>query len=263
MSAPRFSADLTDGFFVRLDQVAEELQAQARDLLAVWYSESGLRADAWNPHGDASGIFQAMPAILMGLGWPESPAAYRKLTALRQLEWAVRYYRPHRGRLVSVGAIYTATFLPALLSKANDPHFVLCAKNGPLGWAFAPNAVFDTNGDMAITVGELEEAVHRNCRGPRWEEIVSRLDGPPADEAVGLVAEEVDLRTTFGIQRALARLGFDPGPIDGLPGAKTAAAVAEFQEWIGLKADGIFGPRSSLAMAEALQTATPRETELA
>ena len=43
-------------------------------------------------------------------------------------------------------------------------------------------------------------------------------------------------------QRELARLGFDPGPIDGYMGARTREAVRAFQKSRGLAQDGILGP---------------------
>jgi N-acetylmuramoyl-L-alanine amidase len=43
-------------------------------------------------------------------------------------------------------------------------------------------------------------------------------------------------------QRELARLGFDPGPIDGYMGARTREAVRAFQKARGLAQDGILGP---------------------
>ncbi len=44
------------------------------------------------------------------------------------------------------------------------------------------------------------------------------------------------------IQRRLAKLGFNPGPIDGIRGRNTVSALKRFQESRGLVADGIVGP---------------------
>lgn len=48
------------------------------------------------------------------------------------------------------------------------------------------------------------------------------------------------------VQRALQAKGFDPGPIDGVRGRKTIAAIMAFQTAVGLAADGIVG-RQTLA----------------
>ncbi|MDT8323260.1 MAG: TIGR02594 family protein [Bacteroidota bacterium] len=50
------------------------------------------------------------------------------------------------------------------------------------------------------------------------------------------------------IQAALEEQGFDPGPIDGIWGRRTIAAVRRFQAAAGLVADGIVGPITSAAL---------------
>jgi peptidoglycan hydrolase-like protein with peptidoglycan-binding domain len=56
-----------------------------------------------------------------------------------------------------------------------------------------------------------------------------------------------------GIQKALQKLGFDPGKIDGIMGPHTQAAIKQFQQANGLAADGIVGPKTQAALAKALQ----------
>lgn len=64
--------------------------------------------------------------------------------------------------------------------------------------------------------------------------------------------------TTLEIQRQLAALGFDPGPIDGIIGPRTRAAIRAFQTSRGLLVDGIVGPQTRAAFAAATPTpATP------
>lgn len=265
--------DIPASFFPKLDLVAKELGAKSLDMMSVMYSESGCRADAWNDNPktlppekrwNASGLIQFMPFILPGVGWTHGHAAFRRLTATEQLPFVQRYYMQHRGHLGTIGGLYVATFLPALVKYAGDPNYVLTADPDPrtkgesgerLGWAFEPNAAFDKNGDRAITVGELEDAVRRNCRGPRWQELVARLEGLDETPSDTLVSDEFDLRTTIGLQRALQRLGYDPGPIDGLPGRMTSGAVAEYQaDHPPLVVDGIIGPRTRESIELALQT---------
>lgn len=251
----KHTIDIADDFFPGLESVAADVDAKPIHLLSVMMSESGVRANAHNPHGNASGLIQFMPATLAGLGWRSGDAAFRQLSATEQLRFVRAYFLPHKGKLVSAAACYVATFLPALLKHADDPIFVLTAKNGPLGWAYAPNAVFDRNKDYAITVGELEDAIARNCRGLRWAELVARLAG---HAVVPELADGFDLRTTLGLQRALMRLGYEVGDADGVPGLKTRAGVTAFQRDHRLAVDGIYGPKTraalEIALAEAANT---------
>lgn len=56
------------------------------------------------------------------------------------------------------------------------------------------------------------------------------------------------------VQKLLRRLGFDPGPADGLFGDRTEDAVIDFQDSQGLYADGIVGPLMFEAIEKALAT---------
>lgn len=53
---------------------------------------------------------------------------------------------------------------------------------------------------------------------------------------------------TRDVQAALLALGFDPGPVDGLMGLKTRAAIVSFQRAAGLYPDGVAGPKTWLTM---------------
>ncbi len=69
------------------------------------------------------------------------------------------------------------------------------------------------------------------------------LDPAPAPPAF------LDLTTTRGVQARLQALGFNPGPIDGIVGAKTLAAIVAFQKSRKLVADGVVGPKTRAALA--------------
>ena len=57
-----------------------------------------------------------------------------------------------------------------------------------------------------------------------------------------------------GLQFQLARHGFPSGPFDGDLGPRSGAALARFQSWTGLGADGLAGP----ATLRALRAPPPR-----
>lgn len=171
----KYTPDLSDGFFLKLINACEEIEASPLDMIGVMQNESGVRAAAHNANGNASGIIQFMPFILHGLGWLTGDAAFRLLSAEDQVPFVRRYFAPHKGQLGSTAALYCATFLPALLPNAGDPNFVLCAKGGTRDWAYGPNAGFDHAHKGTIIVQDLGDAVERACVGARWNEVQDRM----------------------------------------------------------------------------------------
>jgi hypothetical protein len=55
----------------------------------------------------------------------------------------------------------------------------------------------------------------------------------------------------LAVQRRLAALGFDPGPLDGAYGPATERAVRAFQRSAGIGADGVVGPVTRAELARA------------
>jgi murein L,D-transpeptidase YcbB/YkuD len=59
----------------------------------------------------------------------------------------------------------------------------------------------------------------------------------------------VDLLEVRALQAALRALGYDVGPLDGVRGPRTKAAVRAYQATAGLKPDGVDGPKTRGALA--------------
>ena len=59
------------------------------------------------------------------------------------------------------------------------------------------------------------------------------------------------------MQEALRLQGFDPGPIDGILGRRTSAAIRAFQSDRGLVVDGIVGPITRAALEMESATSNP------
>jgi hypothetical protein len=253
--------DIPASFSAQFASTCKQIGCEPLDLLSVMYSESQCRAAALNegPAGEtnpdkrynAVGLIQFMPATLAMLGYGRelSPSAralaFRHLDATKQLMYVVNYYQAFQKQGApwdSAGRIYQATFVPATLATSRAPTDVLVQRGGRLGWCYSANAVFDTDGDGTITIQDLTDAVHRNCKGGRWLQICERLGIPvPVNLDDGIDSIE-------DVQRARYSRGFDPGPIDGLDGPMTRDAVRAFQAAHGLTMDGIAGPATRLAL---------------
>lgn len=67
--------------------------------------------------------------------------------------------------------------------------------------------------------------------------------------------------TVLDLQRRLAALGFNPGPIDGIRGQKTIDAVKAAQQKYGLVVDGIVGPQTMTALKRAEAAPKPSRPE--
>jgi hypothetical protein len=62
--------------------------------------------------------------------------------------------------------------------------------------------------------------------------------------------EDAEDEGVSGVQARLKNLGYDPGPVDGILGPRTRAAVRSFQEDYGLTVDGICGPQTRSKLKE-------------
>lgn len=87
-------------------------------------------------------------------------------------------------------------------------------------------------------------------------EVVQQFRGAPLPPMnITAVGTELDVTArrdgVAATQRQLQAHGFDPGPVDGVSGPKTKAAVKAFQQANGLVVDGIVGPKTQAALATA------------
>jgi peptidoglycan hydrolase-like protein with peptidoglycan-binding domain len=66
------------------------------------------------------------------------------------------------------------------------------------------------------------------------------------------------------LQKVMTRLGYYSGPIDGVYGSATTAAVTEMQKALGVTADGVYGPATAAALkGKAKDVVMQIQTELA
>lgn len=96
------------------------------------------------------------------------------------------------------------------------------------------------------------DALEAWVRAERGEDVTAESVDPFGKVTLGEpVIADVDgrpLKTWKERQAALDALGFDAGPIDGIPGEQTKGAVLAFQKDAGLVVDGRWGPNTALAV---------------
>ncbi len=150
-----------------------------------------------------------------------------------------------------------------------------------LGYQSVEDLVNTAKGSIAGQVEVMAKFIEKNGLIPHlktknWKAFARRYNGPKYwmnkyDKKMasayarykGGTAANGSIRD---VQRDLAKLGYAPGPIDGVAGIRTVQAVKKFQEDNDLVADGIVGPMTREAINEALArkkvTTASRDTKI-
>jgi hypothetical protein len=99
----------------------------------------------------------------------------------------------------------------------------------------------DGNGKLKIRIPRRAKKATLEIEGFTWDLDIANLNP----------IEDTDDDGVSGYQSRLKNLGYDPGPIDGICGPRTRAAVRAFQEDNPpLEVDGICGPKTKAKLAE-------------
>lgn len=144
--------DLKDPSFIEaLNALAKRWKINAKDLLAIMFSESGLNPKAVNKSSGATGLIQFMPATAKGLG--TSVDALSKMSRTEQLEWVEKYLKVNKLPIgASAGQIYAAIFMPANINKETLAKYPSAA--------YKSNTGLDLNKDKEITIEDLTARVN-------------------------------------------------------------------------------------------------------
>ena len=87
----------------------------------------------------------------------------------------------------------------------------------------------ETPKNPQVSAQWIAKAEQLGCAKPGSSALMAPYEPTPADIA--------------GVQRGLASLGYNPGPVDGLYGPRTAQAIRSFQSQQGMIADGAVTPQ--------------------
>jgi peptidoglycan hydrolase-like protein with peptidoglycan-binding domain len=79
-----------------------------------------------------------------------------------------------------------------------------------------------------------------------------RVDGGELFDSTDLIRRGDRGADVTRLQELLLALGYDPGPVDGIFGPQTGAAVMAFQQDLGLTVDGLVGPQTRETVAGQL-----------
>lgn len=144
-------------FRQRVRELCDDLEINPDHLMACIAFESAetFRPDIRNYAGSgATGLIQFMPATAKGLGTSTDELA--AMTAVEQLEFVRRYFRPYRGKLSTLADVYMAILWPRGIGKPAD--WVLWdSETRPT--TYRQNAGLDLNRDGVITKAEAAAKV--------------------------------------------------------------------------------------------------------
>lgn len=145
-----------DSFVNAVNYYSELLDIQPDWLVGVMYFESKLNPAAVNPVTGATGLIQFMPATAKALG--TTTEALKNMSAYEQMVYVYNYLKPYTGRMRSLVDVYFAVFFPKAIGASRNT--VLQTSKLKASTIAKQNPIFDTNKDMAITVGEVEDYVN-------------------------------------------------------------------------------------------------------
>jgi len=111
----------------------------------------------------------------------------------------------------------------------------------------AAGGVFSGGGHKGAATPEATKTTPATTTTPPTQPASTPSRVPASTLKLGDKGKQVTL-----LQRALKRLGYSPGTIDGKYGPSTQRAVARFQSAAKLATDGILGPKTLAALAQAV-----------
>jgi len=151
-----------DAFQKKLEEVAKRLKVSKSDLLGIMKHESGLNPSAVNPYTRATGLIQFMPSTAKRMG--TSVEALKNMSAIEQLDYVEKFYKPIAGKAKDIGDLYMFTFLPAVVGKPDN--YVIGSKGSGKSIyglsqdaLYRQNAVFDKDKKGYYTVGDVKARI--------------------------------------------------------------------------------------------------------
>jgi hypothetical protein len=119
-----------------------------------WCLEQGGSADSC-----AVGLIQFMPATAAGLG--TSTRALYNMSALQQLDYVYKYYKPYKDNIKSFYDLYLMTFYPAAIGKPNSFKIGSERSQSYARQVSVQNKIIDMDGDGYVTVADFKKFIKK------------------------------------------------------------------------------------------------------
>lgn len=125
--------------------------------MAIMYFESAgtMSPSVQNKSTNATGLIQFMPSTAKGLG--TSVEALKKMSAVQQLDYVLKYYKPFKGKIKSYVDTYFVTFFPAAVGMPDN--YSLQTSKLSAALIARVNPSFDPNKDGKIQVWEVKKVM--------------------------------------------------------------------------------------------------------
>jgi hypothetical protein len=105
-------------FVEYLTKISAILSVNPNWLMYIFDSESGVKPNAVNPNGGATGLIQFMPSTAIALG--TTTERLKQMTATEQLYFVMKYYLRYANKISSIEQLYLINFYPYALNQTNN-----------------------------------------------------------------------------------------------------------------------------------------------
>lgn len=146
-------------FVSKLKQVSKALKINPNWLVAVMFKESGISPVAPNKMSGATGLIQFMPDTAKGLG--TTTDQLKRMSAIDQLDYVYKYYKPYTGKIKNYTDLYSVTFYPYMIGKDSD-YIVGSERSKKRVKSIAKqNKAIDINKDQEVSYDEFKRYAYK------------------------------------------------------------------------------------------------------
>lgn len=265
------------GFARALVETARALSLDPSIIAGVMSNESGVRPDAVNPNGGATGLIQFMPATAAALG--VTTGMLRAMSGVQQMEYVRRYFAPHVQKIRPdvPGDYYMAVFMPAYVGKPEstvlgkkDSSEILPGTKLSLGKIYEQNKGLDVDKNGVLTVGDVTRKIENTMRAAQSKPAIEAPDVPlarPPAAASPLPSLPPPWRSSGGLcDLPVLRIGAKGSAVslaqlllgcDVITGVYSEAMAVDyvrpFQRGQGLEDDAVIGRSTWMMIGEHLK----------